>query len=130
MGWWFLLLAGLLEIGWPVGFKYAASPEGFRWIPAAAGVASMIASFAFMLLAQSTIPIGTCYAVWTGIGTVGAATLGIILFHEPATAARLVCISLIVIGVLGLKFTAPPEEVPASASAAPAMAAPRPSAAS
>ncbi len=103
MDWVFLLLAGVLEIGWPVGFKFAYDAAGFRWIPALLGVASMLASFGLMLLAQRSIPIGTVYVVWTGIGSVGAVTAGILLFQEPATAARLLCVALIIAGVVGLK---------------------------
>lgn len=107
MGWWYLFVAGLMEVGWPVGFKLAQQPDGFRYGPAAAGVASMLGSFGLMILAQRSIPIGTVYAVWTGIGSVGAVLAGILLFREPATAARIGCVVLIVIGVFGLKFSEP-----------------------
>ncbi len=104
MGWWYLLCAGLMEIGWPIGIKYALAPEGFRWPPALAAGVCMLASFGLMMLAFRTIPIGTVYAVWTGIGSVGAVTVGIWLFNEPATAARITCATLIVVGVVGLKL--------------------------
>ena len=106
MAWLYLVLAGLMEVGWPVGFNLAWSDGGFQWKPAALAVISMIASFGLMLLtmAQKTIPVGTIYAVWTGIGSAGAVLVGIWLFKEPATAVRLVCVSLIVAGVVGLKL--------------------------
>jgi quaternary ammonium compound-resistance protein SugE len=105
LAWTLLFVAGLLEIGWAVGLKYT---EGFtRPVPTVLTVASMAASMALLGLAVRHLPIGTAYAVWTGIGTVGTALLGIYLFKEPATAARLVCIGLIVSGILGLKFLAP-----------------------
>ena len=105
MGWVYLVFAGVMEIGWPVGFKYAYAESGFRWTPALLGVVSMLASFGLMLLAQRTIPIGTVYVVWTGIGSVGAVMAGILLFKEPATAARLLCVTLILAGIVGLKLT-------------------------
>lgn len=105
MGWVYLLFAGLMEIGWPVGFKYAYDDAGFRWTPALLGVVSMLASFGLMLLAQKTIPIGTVYVVWTGIGSIGAVLAGILLFNEPATAIRLLCVTLILCGIVGLKLT-------------------------
>jgi quaternary ammonium compound-resistance protein SugE len=102
MSWIFLVIAGLLEIGWAVGLKYTA---GFtRPLPTFLTVAAMIASMSLLGLAVKTLPIGTAYAIWTGIGTVGTALLGIVLFGEPATAARLTCMTLIVAGILGLKF--------------------------
>jgi quaternary ammonium compound-resistance protein SugE len=102
MAWLILFVAGLLEIGWAVGLKYT---EGFtRPWPTLGTVASMIASIGLLEVAVRTLPVGTAYAVWTGIGTVGTAVLGIILFREPATAMRLVCIALIVSGILGLRL--------------------------
>jgi quaternary ammonium compound-resistance protein SugE len=102
MAWLYLLIAGLLEIAWAIGLKYT---DGFtRLIPSLWTVASMIASLLFLGLALKTLPVGTAYAVWTGIGAVGVAILGIILFAEPATAARLGCIGLIVAGIAGLKL--------------------------
>jgi quaternary ammonium compound-resistance protein SugE len=101
MSWFYLLLAGLLEIVWAIGLKYTV---GFtRIVPSAITIAAMIASVWFLALALRTIPVGTGYAVWTGIGAVGTAILGIVLFAEPATAARLFAIALIVGGILALK---------------------------
>lgn len=101
MAWTILVLAGLLEIGWAIGLKYT---EGFtKFWPSAFTLASMIASIVLLGLALKWLPVGTAYAVWTGIGTVGVAILGIFLFSEPATAMRLGCIALIVTGIAGLK---------------------------
>jgi quaternary ammonium compound-resistance protein SugE len=103
MHWLLLFVAGVLEIGWAVGLKYTA---GFtRLGPTVATVACMIASIGLLGIAVRNLPLGTAYAVWTGIGTVGTALVGIALFREPATAARLVCIALIVMGIAGLKLT-------------------------
>ncbi len=102
MAWIILLLAGLLEVGWAVGLKYT---NGFtRLWPSIGTATALIASMALLSVALRTLPLGTAYAVWTGIGTVGTAILGIVLFSEPATAMRLVCIALIVAGILGLKL--------------------------
>ena len=104
MAWVTLVLAGLFEIGWAVGLKYT---EGFtRQWPSMATVVSMIVSLALLGAALRTLPLGTAYAVWTGIGTVGSAILGMALFGEAASVARLVCIGLIVAGIVGLKLTA------------------------
>ncbi len=104
MAWTMLFFAGLFEIGWAIGLKYT---EGFtRLTPSLLTVASMIVSLALLGLALKTLPVGTAYAVWTGIGTIGTAILGIWLLGEPATAIRLVCIGLIVAGILGLKLVA------------------------
>lgn len=104
MAWFYLLIAGLLEIGWAIGLKYT---DGFtRLVPTALTVGAMIASVGLLGLALRELPVGTGYAVWTGIGTVGTALLGIYLFGEPATALRLGCIALIVSGIVGLKFLA------------------------
>lgn len=104
MAWLYLFLAGLSEIGWAIGLKYT---DGFtRPVPTILTVASMIVSLGLLGLALKTLPIGTGYAVWTGIGTIGTAILGIILFNEPATAIRLACIGLIVCGIAGLKLAA------------------------
>jgi len=105
MAWIILVIAGLLEIGWAVGLKYT---EGFtRPVPTVLTAVALIASMGLLGLAVRTLPLGTAYAVWTGIGTVGTALLGIMLFNEPATTVRLVCIGLIVSGILGLKFFTP-----------------------
>ena len=102
MSWTYLLIAGVLEVIWAIGLKYTA---GFtKLVPSVITIAAMIASVWFLALALRTIPVGTGYAVWTGIGAVGTAILGIVLFAEPATAARLLSIGLIVAGILGLKL--------------------------
>ncbi len=103
MAWTYLLIAGLFEIVWAIGLKYT---EGFTKLWAsAATITAMIISFFFLSLALKTLPVGTGYAVWTGIGAVGTAILGIILFGESREIARLACIALIVIGIVGLKLT-------------------------
>ena len=102
MTWVILFVAGLFEIGWAVGLKYT---DGFtRLWPTVATAVALLASMSLLGLELRTLPLGTAYAVWTGIGSVGTAVLGIILFREPATAMRLVCIGLIVIGIVGLKL--------------------------
>lgn len=108
MAWIYLALAGLFEIGWPVGFKLSQQPAYKVWGIAGA-VLSMGLSGWLLWLAQREIPIGTAYAVWTGIGAVGTVILGIVLFKEPATVARLVCVGLIVAGILGLKLFSSPQ---------------------
>jgi quaternary ammonium compound-resistance protein SugE len=101
MAWVYLAAAGLFEIVWAIGLKYA---EGFtRLIPSAITVVGMLLSVVLLGLALRDIPVGTGYAVWTGIGTVGAASLGMVLFQEPVTALRLGCIGLIIAGIAGLK---------------------------
>ena len=102
MAWLYLLIAGLLEIGWAIGLKYT---EGFsRPWPTVLTVICMIASFAFLGLALKTLPVGTAYAIWTGIGAVGTVLLGIWLMGDSANAARLACIAVIISGILGLKL--------------------------
>lgn len=102
MAWVFLFLAGLLEVGWAIGLKHT---DGFtRLWPSVWTVAAMIGSFALLAQALKVLPLGTAYAVWTGIGAIGTAVLGILLFGESRDAARLACIALIVAGVIGLKF--------------------------
>lgn len=104
MAWTVLVIAGLLEIGWAVGLKYT---DGFtRLLPSALTIIAMAGSMWLLALALRSIPIGTAYAVWTGIGAAGTAVLGIILFAEPATALRLASIGLIVAGIAGLKLAA------------------------
>ncbi|CAN7528355.1 quaternary ammonium compound efflux SMR transporter SugE [Pararhizobium sp. LjRoot238] len=104
MAWIILFLAGLLEISWAIGLKYT---DGFtRLMPTILTATSMMASVVLLGIAVRTLPLGTAYAVWTGVGTVGTVILGILLFAEPATAIRLGCISLIVAGIAGLKLTA------------------------
>lgn len=105
MAWLLLFAAGLLEIGWAVGLKYT---DGFsRPLPTVLTILSMTASVALLGLSLRSLPLGTAYAVWTGIGTVGTAAFGMALFGDPATAARLACIGLIVAGIVGLKLLAP-----------------------
>lgn len=99
--WLALTIAGLLEVGWASGFKYVGPQR--PGISLLVGIA-MLASFAFLWLATQKLPIGTAYAVWTGIGAVGAASIGILAYGEPATAIRLMCIVLIVTGIVGLKL--------------------------
>jgi quaternary ammonium compound-resistance protein SugE len=102
MAWVVLFIAGLLEIGWAIGLKYT---EGFsRLVPSVLTLAAMAGSIILLGVALKTLPIGTAYAVWTGIGAVGTALLGIALFGEPATVLRLASIGLIVAGIVGLKL--------------------------
>src|SRR5436190_1461929 len=102
MAWAVLFVAGLMEIGWAIGLKYT---EGFsRLVPSVLTLTCMVCSIVLLGLAVKTLPIGTAYAMWTGIGAVGTAILGIILFGDPATALRLACIGLIVAGIVGLKL--------------------------
>jgi quaternary ammonium compound-resistance protein SugE len=101
MAWVYLVIAGFFEMGWAIGLKYT---DGFtRLVPTTLTVAAMIISVVLLGLALRDLPVGTGYAVWTGIGTVGTALLGMYLFNDPATAARLACIGLIVAGIIGLK---------------------------
>ena len=103
MNWLYLGIAGLLEIAWAIGLKYT---EGWsRLVPSLITGVLMTASFYFLSLALRTLPIGTAYAVWTGIGTVGAAILGMLLFDEPRDVVRVICILLIIAGIAGLKIT-------------------------
>lgn len=102
MAWVYLTVAGLLEVVWAIGLKYT---EGFtRLGPTAVTVAAMVASVVLLGIALRDLPVGTGYAIWTGIGTIGTAILGMMLFHEPATALRLASIGLIVAGIVGLKL--------------------------
>lgn len=102
MAWIYLTVAGLFEIGWAIGLKYT---DGFtRLLPSLWTLASMILSIVLLGLALRTLPVGTAYAVWTGIGVIGTAALGIYPFGEPATVARLLCIGLILSGIVGLKL--------------------------
>ena len=104
MSWILLVLAGLFEIGWAIGLKYT---DGFtKPLPTALTAAAMVVSIVLLGLAVRSLPMGTAYAVWTGIGTVGTVILGIVLFAEPMTAMRLGCIALIVTGIMGLKYAA------------------------
>lgn len=102
MGWLYLLGAGIAEIGWAVGLKYT---EGFtRPVPTVLTVCSMAVSLGLLGLALRELPLGTAYAIWTGIGTVGTVLLGILLFGEAATVIRLACVGLILAGIVGLKL--------------------------
>jgi quaternary ammonium compound-resistance protein SugE len=101
--WWILLVAGLLEIAWAMTMK---ASEGFsKWHFTAVTIAAAWASFVLLGLSLKALPVGTAYAAWTGIGAVGTAALGMLIFHEPATFARLGFIALIVAGIVGLKVT-------------------------
>jgi quaternary ammonium compound-resistance protein SugE len=103
MSWVWLLIAGLLEIVWVLGLKYS---DGFtRLGPSAVTIVALIASLILLMQSLKGIPTGTAYAAWMGIGAVGTAIVGIILFKEPATVARLACIGLILAGIIGLKLT-------------------------
>lgn len=104
MPWTLLFFAGLFEVAWAIGLKYT---DGFsKPVPSALTVAAMIASVVLLGLAMKQLPVGTAYAVWTGIGTVGTVILGIVLMGDPATPMRLACLSLIVLGIAGLKLAA------------------------
>lgn len=105
MAWIVLVLAGLFEVAWAIGLKYT---EGFtRPIPSALTLAAMVASVVLLGVAMKSLPVGTAYAVWVGVGAVGTAILGIVLFAEPATAGRLISLALIVAGIVGLKLATP-----------------------
>ena len=105
MPWVILVLAGLFEIGWAIGLKYT---EGFtRLWPSLWTVAAMIVSLALLGLAMKSLPVGTSYAVWVGVGAVGTAILGIVLLGEPASAGRIASLALIVAGIVGLKLSSP-----------------------
>ena len=102
MAWLYLFVAGLLEVGWAIGLKYT---DGFtRIVPTTLTVFSMVASIGMLGLALKVLPLGTAYAIWTGVGTLGTAILGIALFGESVSAARLACIGLIAAGIVGLKL--------------------------
>ncbi|WP_137128855.1 quaternary ammonium compound efflux SMR transporter SugE [Rhizobium sp. FY34] len=103
MPWIYLILAGLLEVGWAIGLKYT---DGFsRLGPSVLTVTCMAVSLGLLGLAIRDLPVGTAYAIWTGIGTVGAVAFGITFLGDPATLARLACIGLILCGIVGLKLT-------------------------
>ena len=102
MAWVYLLIAGLFEVAWAIGLKYT---DGWtRLWPSLGTLAAMAVSFLFLSLALKALPVGTAYAVWTGIGAIGTVILGIVLFAEPATALRLGCVALILTGIVGLKL--------------------------
>jgi quaternary ammonium compound-resistance protein SugE len=105
MAWMYLVIAGLFEIAWAIGLKYT---EGFtRLWPSAGTVAAMIVSFLFLAESLKSIPVGTGYAVWTGIGAAGTAVMGIILFNESRDLVRILCILAIVAAIAGLKLSSP-----------------------
>ena len=102
MAWWYLLVAGLLEIVWATALKYT---DGFTRVgPSVLGIAAAAASFFLLALALKTLPIGTGYAIWVGIGVVGTAAVGVVALGEPVTTARLGFLALILIGIIGLKL--------------------------
>ncbi len=102
MAWVYLAIAGLFEVGWAIGLKYT---EGFsKLVPSVLTVGAMVISIVLLGIALRELPVGTGYAVWTGIGAVGTAILGIVIFAEPATAMRLASIGLILAGIVGLKL--------------------------
>jgi quaternary ammonium compound-resistance protein SugE len=105
MNWMVLVLAGILEVGWAIGLKYT---EGFtRFWPTAGTIVAMAASLGLLGIAMRSLPVGTAYAVWVGIGAVGTAVLGIVLLGEPANAGRLLSLALILAGIVGLKLATP-----------------------
>ncbi|MGO1071527.1 quaternary ammonium compound efflux SMR transporter SugE [Lysobacter sp. CA199] len=104
MPWILLILAGLFEVGWAIGLKYT---EGFtRLWPSVGTIAAMIVSLGLLGLAMKSLPVGTAYAIWVGVGAIGTVILGIVLFNEPANAMRIVSVLLIVAGLIGLKLAA------------------------
>ncbi|NMG07845.1 multidrug efflux SMR transporter [Brasilonema sp. UFV-L1] len=105
MAWIYLLIAGLLEVGWAISLKYA---QGFTKFGASViTIVFMLLSFTFLSRALRTLPVGTAYTVWTGIGAVGTIVLGTVLFQEPLEARRLICMGLIITGVIGLRLVSP-----------------------
>jgi quaternary ammonium compound-resistance protein SugE len=105
MAWVILVLAGLFEVGWAIGLKYT---EGFtRLVPTVWTVLSMIVSLSLLGIAMKSLPVGTAYSVWVGVGAVGTVILGIVLLGEPANTARMVSVALIIAGIIGLKLASP-----------------------
>ncbi len=105
MAWLILVVAGLLEVGWAIGLKYT---DGFTQpLPTVATVAAMVASLWLLGIAMQSLPVGTAYAVWVGVGAVGTVILGIVLFDESANAGRLLSVALIIAGIVGLKLATP-----------------------
>jgi quaternary ammonium compound-resistance protein SugE len=105
MAWTILIIAGLMEVAWAIGLKYT---QGFtRLVPSFLTGIAVILSMGLLGLAVRTLPLGTAYAVWTGIGTIGTVLLGILLFHEHASALRLACVALILSGIVGLRLLSP-----------------------
>lgn len=104
MSWLYLLLAGVLEVAWAIGLKYT---HGFsRPLPTLLTLGGVVASLWLLSVAVRGIPIGTAYAIWTGIGALGAALMGIVLFREPVTLARIACLLMLLVALVGLKLTA------------------------
>ena len=104
MAWIYLIIAGIFEVVWAIALKYS---QGFtKLLPSLITLGGMAISFYLLSLATKTLPIGTAYAIWTGIGALGAVILGIILFHEPVNIMRMVFVFFLLVGILGLKFTA------------------------
>ena len=105
MHWFYLVIAGIFEVEWAIGLKYS---KGFtKLLPSSLTILGMVASFYFLSLALKTLPLGTAYAIWTGIGTVGTVILGVVLFKEPFNIMNILCITLIVSGIVGLKLLSP-----------------------
>jgi quaternary ammonium compound-resistance protein SugE len=118
MAWFALLLAGAFEISWSVGLKWAVKHP--RYWPLLLVFVLSIFSFLFLARAMRDLPLGTSYVIWTGIGSVGAAVFGIVLYHEAANPLRLACMALVVVGIMGLKYTThddvPPNALPGAAA--------------
>ncbi|HPS27764.1 MAG TPA: multidrug efflux SMR transporter [Bacteroidales bacterium] len=104
MEWIYLLIAGVFEVGWPLGFKLSQVQANNKWLWIAFSVVSMALSGLFLWMAQRNIPIGTAYAVWTGIGAAGTFIIGIVFFKDPATLLRMLSVLLIMMGIVGLKL--------------------------
>jgi quaternary ammonium compound-resistance protein SugE len=105
MAWLILVIAGLFEVGWAIGLKYT---EGFsRLWPTIGTVFAMVMSVWLLSIAMKSLPVGTAYSIWVGVGAAGTVILGIVLFREPANAARLISVALIIIGIVGLKLATP-----------------------
>lgn len=104
MSWFFLLIAGIFEIGWPLGLKLSQTMSN-KFLAISIAVLSMALSGLFLWLAQKTIPMGTAYAVWTGIGAAGTFVVGVLVFKDPASLFRILSVSLIIMGVIGLKLS-------------------------
>jgi quaternary ammonium compound-resistance protein SugE len=114
MAWVYLVVAGLLEVGWAIGLKYT---EGFtRLVPSILTGAAIVLSMFLLSVAARSLPIGTAYGIWVGIGAIGTAALGIWLFGEPRTAGRLFFLALLIVALVGLKLTSPAEAEPPSPS--------------
>jgi quaternary ammonium compound-resistance protein SugE len=105
VAWLYLVVAGLLEVGWPLGLKLGWTDQGVRTWPIVGSVICMIFSGALLLIAQRTIPMGTAYAVWTGLGAVGTFLVGVALFRESGHPVRFFFLGLIITGIIGLKFS-------------------------